>query len=127
MPGQNARLGRGDVSFQSLDAAGRDLLLAQALQQQAAGFVIAHHSDRQNIDAQRGQVHDRIGAASGEYRALPVLQDQHRRFPRDPGDFAKHELVGDQVGHHRDRHFGERLDNLLPALAVFGMFIHQLK
>ena len=102
-------------------------LLAKALQQQAAGFVVAYHANRKNVDAQRGQVHHRIRAASGNYGALAVLQDQHRRLARDAGDFAEDEFVGDQVRQNRDGDFGERVDNLLPALRVFRMLIHELK
>ena len=117
--GENARLGRCRMMLQPLYTADGNFLLVEAFQQQRAGLVVADHADRKNVDAQRGEVHDGVGAASGNDRALAMLQDQHWGLARNAGDLAEDELVGDQVGQDGDGNFAEGTHDFLPALDVF--------
>ncbi len=126
--GQDARLGGGGMGLQALDAADGNLLFAEALQQQAAGFVVAHHAHRQDVDPQRGQVHDGVGAAAGHHGALAMLQDQHRGLARDAGDLAEDKLVGHQVGQHCDRDVAETTAQSSRRRSMsLGGFVHALK
>ena len=98
------------------DAADRDLVLAEDLDEGAAGFVVAHHADGQGGDAEGGEVHDGVGSAAGNQGALAMLEDEHRGFAGDAGDLAGDELVGDEVGHDEHAEVGERLDDAAQLL-----------
>ena len=102
----------------------RNALVAERFDQQAAGLVVAHDADGQNIDVEVGEIIDGIGTAARNDRSLAMLEDQHGRFARDAGDFAVDEFVGDQVGEHGDGDFGKRLKNFLEAIGFFGMLGH---
>ena len=108
-------------SLQSQDAGSGDAPLAKGAEQQASRLVVAHHAHRQHGDAQRGQVVNRVATAAGNHGALAVLEDQHRRFARDAGDFAVDEFVGHQIGDHRDGEAREGVHDLAQALELSGV------
>src|ERR1700688_1038157 len=121
---QNAGFSDGGVTFIFQNAAYRDVFMTKTFQEQAASLIVAHHSHRQNIDAQVRKIIDRVGPSARHEAALPMLQDQHRRFSRDARDFPKNEFVGHQVADHGDGDLGKGLNNLFQPLLFFGMFRH---
>ena len=122
------RLGGSDVSLQPLDAAGRNLLLAQAA---PAAELPASSSPTtptgSTFTPSDARFITALAAAAGNNGALAMLQDEHRRFARDARDLAEDEFVGDQIGQDGDRYVGKRLDDLLPAFRVFQVFGHEVK
>src|SRR6266571_7671229 len=86
---QDPSLCDGAVSLELQDSAGRNMFLPEALQQQAAGLVVAHNPDGQNIYPQFGEVIDGIGPAAWNQGAIAMLENEHRGFARDAGNFPK--------------------------------------
>jgi hypothetical protein len=110
--GEYASLRDGGIVTRFLDATQRDVLLAEALQKHAAGFVVSNDAYRQHIDSQICQVEDGIGAAAGNHRSLAMFQNEHGRLARDARDFAEDEFIRHQVPDHRDGYFGEVLNDV---------------
>ncbi len=100
--------------------------MVQRFDQQMTGLVVADHAHGQHVHTQRRQVHDGVAASAGHHRALAMLQDEHRRLPRDAGDLAENELIGNQVTEHRDGEVRKGLNDLLPAVVIFGVSSHGL-
>ena len=96
------------------------LHFAEPREQQFARLVVTDYADGEDFHSQRGQVHDGVAAAAGNYGALAVLQDEHRRFARDTRNLAEYEFVGHEVGQYGDGTFGKRPHDLLPALRIFA-------
>ena len=110
--GEDARLGDGGVALVLQNAAHRNMLVAESLEQQAAGLVVADDADRQHVDAQVGEIIDGIGSAAGHDAAFAMLENQHRSLARNARDFAENKFVGHQVAEHGDGDLGERFDDL---------------
>jgi len=49
--------------------------MAKRLDEQLAGFIIAHHADRQNVHPEISQIVDSIRSAAGRQPAFPVLEN----------------------------------------------------
>ena len=80
LAGKNARLGDRGIVLQLDDAARRNVLLAKAMQEFIAAFVVTNHSNRQHVNPEISEVINGVGPASGNKCSLAMLQDQHRRF-----------------------------------------------
>jgi hypothetical protein len=87
--------------------------VAERLEQQASGLIVAHDADGQDIDAEVGQIVDGVGAASGHHGAFAIAQDQNRRLPRNSRDLPKDKFVRHQVADYGDGDLGERGHDLL--------------
>ncbi len=90
------------------------------------GFVVANHAHGKDCHAQIGQIINGIARAAGNYRAITVAQDEHRRFPRDAGDLAINKLVGNQITQHGDAELGKLLDDFNEPVGRFLGFLHGL-
>ena len=93
-------------------------------QQEPTSFVVAHDTDRENVDSKIGKIVGGIGCAARQDSAVAVFQDQYRRFARHARDFAKYKLVGHEVAQHRYRDVGEVLDDFFEPLGFFGVLRH---
>jgi hypothetical protein len=102
------------------------MLLTERMQQHAAGFVVANDAYGKDRHAQVGQIVNGIAGAAGNYRAITMAQDKHRRFPRYPGDFAIDKLVGNQIAQDGDAELGKLLNDFDEAVSRFLGFLHGL-
>src|ERR1035438_9820537 len=126
-PGQDAGFGHGGIAFIFQDAADRNAFMTKGAQQHPSGLVVPDHSHRQDIHPEIGQIVDRIRAATGNYFAVMMLQNQNGSLARDPGDFAKYKFVRDQIREHRHGELGKRFNDLAQAQAAVVFRVNMLR
>ena len=70
-----------------------DLLFTEIFRQRIASSIVTQGGYSMHPRAQVRQIIHRIGASSGQHMHCPAPQNEHGRFPGDPGDFTKDEFV----------------------------------
>jgi hypothetical protein len=95
------------------------MFVAKTAEQQAAGFVVANNTDRKHIDAEISEIIDRIRAATRDYSALAMPQDQHRSFSRNARNFTEDKFVGHHVAEHSYGDARERLNDFAQPVGGF--------
>ena len=116
---ENAGLGDGCIRAVLENAADGNVLLAERLDEQTSGFVVADRADGKNVDAEIGEVADGVGAAAGDELSLAVFEDENGSFAGDAGDFSEDEFISDQIAEDCYGDIGERLDELAQAVSFF--------
>jgi hypothetical protein len=70
--------------------------------QSIAGGIITHGGDGQDARAKRRQIVGSVCTAARDKLRFAVLQDQHRGFARDAGNFAKAKFIGNKIAEKDD-------------------------
>src|SRR5882672_3993106 len=122
--GKDPRFGHRAVALVLEHSANGNAAVAEGTEQEPARFIVTYYTDRKNSYAQVGKVANRVGGAARNYFAIPVLQDQHRRFARDARDFAEDEFIGDQITQDGDGGLGKRLHDLAQAVVLSDCLGH---
>src|SRR5678816_2894383 len=77
---EDARLGDGGVRAVLENATDGNMLLAERLDEQTSGLVVADRADRKNVDSEIRKVADGVCAAAGYEFAFAMFEDQNGRF-----------------------------------------------
>jgi hypothetical protein len=100
------------------------VFLAERVEKELAGFVIANYADRNHVHPKVGQIVDCVACPSGDDGALTMAHDQHWRLARNTGYLAVNKFVGNQVTQHNDAELRERLNDPDERIGRFGAFLH---
>ena len=74
----------------------------KCLHQTLARIVTPDDTDERRASAEVRNVVGGVACAARHDLGRVVLEDEHRRFARHPGDAARDELVGDEVAQYDD-------------------------
>jgi len=66
------------------------MLVPECLDEQFAGLIVADHSNRENIDAEIGEIIDGVSTTTRNELALAMLENEDRSLSRDTLNVAKH-------------------------------------
>src|SRR5215813_10279616 len=80
--------------------------------------IVAYHTNWDRRCAKRPKIVDRIGASSGNDLSFTVIENEDRRFARNPGNFAIDKYVCDEIANHYDALGFESLDNVVKPVHV---------
>ena len=100
---QKTCLSRSRPILHANDSRDVDLLGSKIGDQRIPRGVRAHGSDWQHARAQVGEIVGRVRGPTRNDLGFMVAQNQHRRFPGDPRDFAELKFVGNKVTEKHNR------------------------
>src|SRR5438309_6018108 len=110
--GKNAGFGHGGEGLVLQYSADRDMFLSEGLNEKLSELVITYHANRKNVYTQIREIVNRVRATSRRHAAIAMFQNQHRRFPGNPRDFAIHEFVGHKIAEYGHGSFRKSFDDL---------------
>ena len=97
------------------------------MDQRVAGLIVPNHSHGSDVSAESRHVVCGIGATARQYLPLALFQDEHRRFARNPNDFAVDGLIGDKVSQHNDSLAREALHQSQQRNAIRRWCLHNFR
>src|SRR2546427_491636 len=108
---QDSHLGWSAIGFRDAYAAEFNSKLGKIFEKGLSLRVIAHNSDGNRLRTKRPKIVNCVRAATGNDLRLSMIEDEHRRLPRNSGNLAVHEHVGNEIAKNDDSFAFEAFDN----------------